>query len=64
MQSGDIGAIGMPFTDGATIVIYSQLDPRGFAAADGHWLWNRARLIPSRADGRRMIISRLQRRAR
>jgi hypothetical protein len=54
----------MPFTDGATIVIYSQLDPRGFAAADGHWLWNRARLIPSRADGRRMIISRLQRGAR
>lgn len=39
MQSGDIGAIGMPVTDGATIVIYSQLDPRGFAAADGHWLW-------------------------
>jgi len=28
----------MPVTDGATIVIYSQLDARGFGAADGHRL--------------------------
>jgi len=36
MQSGNIGAIGMPVTDGATIVIYSQPDARGFGPADGH----------------------------
>jgi len=28
----------MPVTDGATIVIYSQHDARGFGAADGHRL--------------------------
>jgi hypothetical protein len=39
MQSGDIGAIGMPVTDGATIFIHSQHDARGFGAADGHGLW-------------------------
>jgi hypothetical protein len=39
MQSGDIGVIGPPATDGATIVIYSQHDARGFGAADGHRLW-------------------------
>ena len=39
MRSGDIGAIGMPVTDGATIVIYSQHDACGFGAADGHRLW-------------------------
>jgi len=38
MQSGNIGAIGMPVTGGATIVIYSQHDARGFGAADGHRL--------------------------
>jgi len=26
----------MPVTDGATIVIYSQPDARGFGPADGH----------------------------
>jgi hypothetical protein len=36
IRSGDIGAIGMPVFDGATIVIYSQLDARGFGPADGH----------------------------
>jgi hypothetical protein len=36
IRSGDIGAIGMPVTDGATIVIYSQPDARGFGPADGH----------------------------
>jgi hypothetical protein len=29
----------MPVTDGATIVIYSQHDARGFGAADRHRLW-------------------------
>jgi outer membrane protein assembly factor BamB len=38
-QSGDIGGVGLPVTDGATIVTYSQGSAKGFAAADGHQLW-------------------------
>jgi hypothetical protein len=38
-QSGDIGTIGSPVTDGATIVTFSQRDARGFGAADGHQRW-------------------------
>jgi outer membrane protein assembly factor BamB len=38
-QSGDIGLIGQPVTDGATIVTFSQRDASGFGAADGHRLW-------------------------
>jgi len=38
-QSGDIGGVGSPVTDGATIVTYSQRDARGFGTADGHQLW-------------------------
>jgi outer membrane protein assembly factor BamB len=38
-QSGDIGPVGLPVTDGATIITYSPKDARGFAAADGHPLW-------------------------
>jgi outer membrane protein assembly factor BamB len=38
-QSGDIGGIGLPVTDGATIVTYSPRNARGFDAADGHQLW-------------------------
>jgi len=38
-QSGDIGGVGIPVTDGATIVTYSQRDAKGFSATDGHQLW-------------------------
>src|SRR5262245_1522126 len=38
-QSGDIGGVGLPVTDGATIVAYSQGNAKGFDAGDGHQLW-------------------------